>query len=122
MMIKIFFISLLTLCFSPVSYADEAADQDSYREPPLREQANGSAASFDKRLPPVIPGEEIQDGNKKIKVWSTSGNVGASEPPRPPEFPHHDRTVKDQTGGAGVIVDGRGFVPSIAPQNNPHSK
>lgn len=43
----------------------------------------GSDASFDKRLPPVLPGEEVSDGNKKIKVWSTSGPVPVGQAPEP---------------------------------------
>lgn len=49
-----------------------------------REEEPPSAASFDERLPPVIPGEEIPDGDRKIKVWSTSGSVSANPPPVPP--------------------------------------
>ena len=30
------------------------------------DEAPESAATFDNRLPPVIPGEEVKDGNKKI--------------------------------------------------------
>ena len=65
----------------PFAYADEGAD--SYKIPEKKVET-GSAASFDKRLPPVIPGEEIQDGDKKIKVWSTSGGVSVSAPPAAP--------------------------------------
>lgn len=34
-----------------------------------------SEATFDKRLPPVLPGETISDGKRKMKVWSTAGPV-----------------------------------------------
>lgn len=31
--------------------------------------------TLDPRLPPVIPGEEVERGGKKMKVWSSSGPV-----------------------------------------------
>lgn len=34
-----------------------------------------SDASFDKRLPPVLPGEELSDSGKTVKVWSSSGPI-----------------------------------------------
>ena len=90
------------------SYAD-APGADSFKEPSPQ---NGSLASFDKRLPPVIPGEEIGTGNKKMKVWSTSGDLAASEPPAAPEFRHRERSPS-----IGVVVDGRAVVPAqgVAP-------
>ena len=52
------------------------------------QQGGPSAVSSDKRLPPVIPGEEIHSGDKVIKVWSTAGSVGSAsatvnQPPAP---------------------------------------
>lgn len=41
----------------------------------------GSDASFDKRLPPVLPGEEVSDGKETMKVWSSSGPVPVGEAP-----------------------------------------
>ena len=73
------------------------------REEPTPNQA--SDASFDKRLPPVLPGEEVSDGDKKIKVWSTAGSVSANEPPAPNHSnPKHHLHGID---GVSVIVDQR---------------
>jgi len=114
------YATIFLSCMTTFAWADAPAQGDSYREAPLREQAQGSAASFDKRLPPVIPGEEIQDGNKKIKAWSTSGSVSVSEPPKAPELPNTQPSLKDATGGVGVIVDGREyFPPAHQPQRMP---
>lgn len=111
------YATILLSCMTTFAWADAPAQGDSYRDAPLREQAEGSAASFDKRLPPVIPGEEIQDGNKKIKAWSTSGGVSVSEPPHAPEIPNTQPPLKDSTGRIGVVVDGREFLqPSRQPK------
>jgi hypothetical protein len=34
-----------------------------------------SDSSFDKRLPPVLPGELMNDSGKTMKVWSSAGAV-----------------------------------------------
>ena len=44
---------------------------------------SASDASFDKRLPPVLPGEIVNDSGRKMKVWSTSGPVPVSDAPEP---------------------------------------
>jgi hypothetical protein len=66
----------------------------------------GSAASFDKRLPPTLPGEEIETGGGKIKVWSSSGAVSSGDAPEPGERARHERE-QILNGGVGVIVDQR---------------
>jgi hypothetical protein len=63
-----------------------------------------SDASFDKRLPPVLPGEVVNDSGRKMRVWSTAGPVPVSDAPEP---------WKEKVGGEesdvqvplGVIVD-----------------
>ena len=65
-----------------------------------------SAASFDKRLPPVIPGEEIKTGGGKVKVWSTSGQVPVYKAPEPwQRHTHRVDGLDDQP--IEVIVDQR---------------
>ena len=62
-----------------------------------------SDASFDQRLPPVLPGEEVNDSGQRMKVWSSAGPVpinnlnawGTGGTPIP------------GLGGIGVIVDRR---------------
>ena len=61
-----------------------------------------SAASFDKRLPPVLPGEEITKDGKTVKVWSSSGPVVVAESPDPAHTPGQQLPA-----GVGVIVDQR---------------
>jgi len=65
----------------------------------------GSDASFDKRLPPVFPGEEVSDGKKTMKVWSSSGPVPVAEPPEPWRGARQEDL--NSMGGVGVIVDQR---------------
>ncbi len=67
----------------------------------------GSAASFDRRLPPVIPGEEIQHNGRKMKVWSTSGEVPVGQVPQPPQPPVAPGNNYGQPNLGGVIVDNR---------------
>ena len=67
----------------------------------------GADASIaDRRLPPVFPGEEVHDGNKTIKVWSTAGEVPVSQPPEPWRN-SNDQDAELLRNGVGVVVDGR---------------
>lgn len=60
---------------------------------------------LDKRLPPVLPGQSVEIGGRKMKVWSTSGPVPVGNPPEPwREF--NGRTYLD-TQDLDVIVDQR---------------
>jgi len=66
----------------------------------------GSDASFDKRLPPVLPGEEVSDGKNRMKMWSTSGPVPVAPAPEP--WKESDEVRNKILGsGIGVIVDQR---------------
>ncbi len=67
----------------------------------------GSDASFDKRLPPVLPGETVYDSGKKMKVWSTSGPVPVSQAPEPWSTPVNLGGIGGGAG-IGIIVDDRG--------------
>lgn len=72
--------------------------------------APGSDAQFDKRLPPVLPGEVVNDSGKKTKVWSTSGPVPVAEAPEPwkeRRRNHALEVTEDGQGNIGVIVDRR---------------
>ncbi len=60
------------------------------------------ASVDDKRLPPVYPGEEVSDGKKTIKSWSTSGSVAVAPVPTVPQ-----PTNNILGGEVGVIVDRR---------------
>ena len=64
----------------------------------------GSDATFDKRLPPVLPGETVTDSGRKMKVWSTSGPVPVGSPPEPWKN-DSSLTVGESGSGVSVIVD-----------------
>lgn len=66
----------------------------------------GSDASFDKRLPPVYPGEQVNDSGKTLRVWSSSGPVPVSDAPAAPR-PGAIGLQQPPEGLAGVIVDAR---------------
>ena len=65
-----------------------------------------SDASFDKRLPPVLPGEQVNDSGRKMKVWSTAGPVPVSSAPPEPYQENQIRNTERIMGG-GVIIDRR---------------
>lgn len=53
------------------------------REPKLEtksEIAPGSDAQFDRRLPPVLPGEVVNDSGRRMRVWSSSGPLEIGSP------------------------------------------
>ncbi|MBX7136677.1 MAG: hypothetical protein K1X83_01745 [Oligoflexia bacterium] len=102
----LFAILIPTVFLTPAKFAraDAGSNPDTFRVETSSERApNPSAdASYDKRLPPVYPGEEVADGKKKIKVWSTAGSVAGGAPSSagsPPQVP--------VPGAVGVIVDRR---------------
>ena len=90
------FLSLSALTFS--AFADEGADNPK----PSSGVPHESAASFDKRLPPVLPGEEITKDGKTVKVWSSSGPVVVADEPDPSHTPGQQLPA-----GIGVVVDQR---------------
>lgn len=74
-----------------------------------------SDASFDKRLPPVLPGERVNDNGRDMRVWSTAGEVPVSQAPQPFE----DRQlIEDVLRNPGIFVDERGRQPG-PPANAP---
>lgn len=91
-------VTVAAALFAPMTQAladgEPASNQES-------STSTGSDAQFDKRLPPVIPGEEVSDGKNKIKMWSTTGPVPVGEAPEP-----WKKDVQEiAPGGVGVIVD-----------------
>ena len=102
--------SILTLCIvcsACPAYADAASDGGAANETPsptLEAQIAPNAASdasFDDRLPPVLPGEELNDSGRTTKVWSTSGPVPVGRAPEP-------WRKGSQVDDLDVIIDGRG--------------
>lgn len=68
------------------------------------EQAAGTytptSKQYDKRLPPVLPGEVVvTEEGQKMRVWSSSGPVPVNPRPTPQTY---------NGGMPGLILDGRG--------------
>ncbi len=88
---------------SSLALADGLEEPSPPKAPQISHEPE-SAASFDKRLPPVMPGEQIRDGNRSMSVISTAGEVAP-----------YDKVVRApqpqdsfNTGGlGGVLVDQR---------------
>lgn len=107
---------LATLAMILITKPSVFADSDVPETRGIDHVNKASDASFDKRLPPVLPGEEVGDGENRIKVWSTSGSLAANpapQPPRPPRPPAPPAPVEQNLtndgtlGSIGVIVDQR---------------
>jgi hypothetical protein len=81
-MFKLSIFCFLFFCFQVTLIADsqiEASNSDC-KNPALCDSvrkgvSDHSDAQFDRRLPPVLPGERISDGEKTVKVWTTVGPV-----------------------------------------------
>lgn len=115
------FGAVITFIFSLFSIPSAVlADADVRGDPPPSQQPSGSNASFDHRLPPVIPGETLHGPGGDMAVWSTSGNLGGGTPPRVNGAPNPPlpKTVEGAESGwsgqggelpehLGVIVDQR---------------
>ena len=67
----------------------------------------GSSASFDDRLPPVLPGEVIGQPGNEMKVWSSAGPLQVD--------PDVEIDGHNDSGPVGVIVDQRHSRPSNEP-------
>ena len=93
-------IALLLLVPAP-AHAD-GYDRGAGGTPPAGREV--SDAQFDKRLPPVLPGETVSDGHRKMKVWSSSGPVPVSEAPEPWRDREQERAIIE---GGAIIVDQR---------------
>lgn len=70
-------------------------------------QVGADAAAADRRLPPVFPGEEVKDGDKTIKTWSTSGPVSVGQVPEPWRRGTGGASNPGNGSGVGVWVDAR---------------
>lgn len=97
---------------SPFAFSDDVRADESVSEHGGLARSHevsetGSAASFDKRLPPVIPGEQIEHNGRKTRVWSTSGPVPVGSVPPAPPAPGNGSVIQGVPGNVGVIVDNR---------------
>lgn len=96
---------ILILLLAPLVANADGENDSSAPTAPSAVATPGSDASFDKRLPPVYPGERVSDNGKEIKVWSTAGPVPVSPAPEPFEHKIDDRDLSNLVGG--VVVDQR---------------
>lgn len=102
----VMFLGTALLIFIPgqiladTGVADEWAPAESATPSP---PSLHSDAQFDKRLPPVLPGERLSDDGRPIKVWSSSGPVPVGTVAQPGQ-PSQTMPIPD---GVSVIVDGR---------------
>jgi hypothetical protein len=75
------------------AWADEAGVQQA------PQSFTPTSKQYDKRLPPVLPGEEVTtEGGRKMRVWSSSGPVPVNPRPTPQTY---------NGGMPGLILDGR---------------
>ncbi len=105
----LFLLSALVCSGAPSAHADSSAGPAVQGADPTP-----TGKQYDKRLPPVLPGEEIvTEGGRKMRVWSSSGPVPVNPPQQPQQF---------YGGAPGVILDGRGYPPPPPPppQQFPH--
>jgi hypothetical protein len=113
-------LTLLTLVIPVSARADGAPDtfnqvtDDQVSAEVIKPLPQGSNASFDKRLPPVIPGEVIDGPGGKIKVWSSAGPLAVATPPSPPTPPAAPALGDGSAdvGSVGVFIDRRRGSPS----------
>ena len=90
--------SALVVC-AHVALADDSMNQGAGASP----QDEPSIKQYDKRLPPVLPGEEIvTESGKKMRVWSSAGPVPVMQQPTP-QYPYG----AGYGGWPPVIVDER---------------
>jgi hypothetical protein len=99
-------LSVPSLAFSDDFSVDESALPVQPKQTMEDVAKAGSAAGFDKRLPPVIPGENIQHNGRTMKVWSSAGPVPVGPAPVAPQAPQVGGQL-GTAGNIGVIVDQR---------------
>lgn len=82
-------------------YADgNDGNEWSDKTPQVQPAPPSPQGKLDPRLPPMLPGEPVVRGGKKMNVWTTSGPVPVSEAPEP--FQEKNRIHVDDVD---VIVD-----------------
>ena len=101
------FMVAMFLCAPLCVWADGIDEiERSPLNPPGVVLTPGSDAGFDNRLPPVLPGEEVSDGSKTMKVWSSAGPVPVHRAPDPGDGESPGQKLLEK-GSIGVIVDQR---------------
>lgn len=101
--LRIQLIAMFSLSLLPILSNTASADGLAY-EQPRQEAAEPDYipdSERSKRLPPLLPGQEVSHGGRKMRVWTTVGPVPVSPAPEP--FKDREQVV---TPGS-VIVDSR---------------
>jgi len=83
-------IIALVCAFSSIVLAD---GQQEYAPRPTMQP------TLDQRLPPVLPGEEVERGGKKMKIWSSAGSPSSNPAPQAaqaPQAPQIGSVIVDQ--------------------------
>ena len=94
-----YFLPILVSVFllTTVAGTEARADEAGLQQAP--ESFTPTSKQYDKRLPPVLPGEEVTtEGGRKMRVWSSSGPVPVNPRPTPQTY---------NGGMPGLILDGR---------------
>ena len=99
-------------------YADESSE---WSQGAAKANPSGITKEGAERLPPVLPGQEVQDSaGNRMKVWSSSGGVPVAPAPEP-----FEATTSLSGGGrldpskVGVIVDNRALPRELGGARNP---
>ncbi len=96
-----YYIALLSLLLLPLTARADGLDAGSV-------PAEETRPKLDKRLPPVLPGQEVRIGEQKMRVWSSSGPVPVSEVPKAPQLGTRGVAIDS------VVVDARAKQPNVA--------
>lgn len=101
------FFMIAALGFSGAAYADGEQDDVGHDVASVTESSSNETSPqvLDKRMPPVVPGQEVTVNGKKMKVWSTAGEVPVAQAPEPWEKDSSE--TKQELQGLGVVIDGR---------------
>jgi hypothetical protein len=105
----VFVLAVLFLIAPHSSKADSADDNSSTSEAgSVAVVQEPSAAVSDPRLPPILPGAEVQpsEHGPRMRVWSTTGGVSVNQAPTAPVAPSNGESAQ-LPAGTTVIVDGR---------------
>lgn len=97
-----YYIALLSLLLLPLTAQADGLDAGSV-------PAEETRPKLDKRLLPVLPGQEVRIGEQKMRVWSSSGPVPVSEVPQAPQLGSRGVAIDS------VVVDARAKQPNTAP-------
>ncbi len=105
---------LFVLLLAPfLVFADGAPDRDGFSV-----KAGASKdPQHDKRLPAVLPGEEVKTEDGGMNVWTTTGPVSVDNAPEPFQKDREFHRGPNSGNSVGIIVDGR--APRVQDNSQP---